>query len=233
MTQFSWAQPFSLRRSNRAKKMALCFDSVRGLEVILPRWASEKEGLAFLQSQRAWVEKHRKTHLKPSSDLIWPEQIAFPCVEKTFTVTRIPILSAKCASLSESGGRVLLYGDVEDFKQSAQLLSAWIKEQAKYHLPILFDQVASECQLSYRNVRVRYQKMRWGSCTSNKDINLNDKLILLPADTVRYVMIHELCHTVHLHHKPPFWALVEQYCPDHKKQAHVLRRADEFLPAWL
>ena len=40
------------------------------------------------------------------------------------------------------------------------------------------------------------------------------------------MIVHELCHLVHPHHGPEFWALVEQLVPDWKQR----RRRLELLP---
>ncbi len=85
----------------------------------------------------------------------------------------------------------------------------------------------------YKNLTFRGQKTVWGSCSSKKNINLNYKLLFLPARLVRYVLVHELCHIVHLDHSRRFWALVEQYEPDYARLKKELRHADHYMPEWI
>ena len=42
--------------------------------------------------------------------------------------------------------------------------------------------------------------------------------MLCPPDVVDYVILHELCHTVHHNHSAAFWALVGQHCPDYREK---------------
>ena len=56
--------------------------------------------------------------------------------------------------------------------------------------------------------------------------------MFLPADTVRYLMIHELCHTHHLNHSRAFWQLVERCCPDYRTHEQVLNRGRDLVPDW-
>lgn len=56
------------------------------------------------------------------------------------------------------------------------------------------------------------QRQRWGSCTpANATIRLSDRLQQLPDWVVDYVLVHELCHLVHLHHDQRFWELARRY----------------------
>ena len=45
--------------------------------------------------------------------------------------------------------------------------------------------------VSYRNITIREQKTRWGSCSSEKNLNFNWKLILAPPEVLDYVVVHE------------------------------------------
>ena len=44
--------------------------------------------------------------------------------------------------------------------------------------------------VSYRNITIREQKTRWGSCSSEKNLNFNWKLILAPPEVLDYVVVH-------------------------------------------
>jgi len=101
-------------------------------------------------------------------------------------------------------------------------------------LPDLLLALADEHGFVMTKVSVRLQKTRWGSCSTQGAISLNAKLLFLPVDVVNYVLIHELCHTVHHNHSADFWLLVQEHLP----QAKALRRtlfddAWHFVPPWL
>lgn len=58
----------------------------------------------------------------------------------------------------------------------------------------------------YNRVSIRNQKTRWGSCSARNNINLNQKLVLLPDELIDFVLLHELVHTRIKNHGKEFWS---------------------------
>ncbi|NJR66755.1 MAG: M48 family metallopeptidase, partial [Leptolyngbyaceae cyanobacterium CRU_2_3] len=94
-------------------------------------------------------------------------------------------------------------------------------------------QVSREVELPCNKIAVRGQKTIWASCSSKKNISLNYKLMFLPPELVRYVFIHELCHTAHLNHSENFWAFVEEKAPDYQLYDTELNKAWCYIPPWI
>lgn len=79
--------------------------------------------------------------------------------------------------------------------------------------------------LRYTGLRLRKMSRRWGSCSSTGAITLNEFLIRTPDACIESVVVHEICHLVHLHHGRSFHELNLQLLPWH-------READALLDAW-
>ncbi|NQW75877.1 MAG: M48 family metallopeptidase, partial [Cytophagales bacterium] len=58
---------------------------------------------------------------------------------------------------------------------------------------------------------------RWGSCTPKGKIILNPELIKAPKGCIEYVIIHELCHLIHLDHTQKFLDLQTREMNDWEK----------------
>lgn len=69
----------------------------------------------------------------------------------------------------------------------------------------------------YNRVSIKNQKTMWGSCSSNKNLNFNYKIALVPERLSDYIIVHELCHLVELNHSPRFWALVSRAIPNYRE----------------
>lgn len=76
-------------------------------------------------------------------------------------------------------------------------------------------------------VSVRGQKTRWGSCSLRGSLSFNWKLALAPEECrdeiIDYVVVHELCHLVHMNHSVAFWSEVERILPDCQKSRKWLK----------
>lgn len=69
---------------------------------------------------------------------------------------------------------------------------------------------------SYKNIAIRNQKTRWGSCSRKGNINFNYKIALIPEHLAEYIIVHELCHLGEFNHSKDFWNLVAKTMPNHK-----------------
>jgi predicted metal-dependent hydrolase len=94
------------------------------------------------------------------------------------------------------------------------------------------DELSDQTGLFYGNVSVRGQRTRWASCSSKGNINLNYRLLFLSPDVVRYILNHELCHTVHLNHSRVFWSRLASLEPDYKIFNDRAKRGMEEVPEW-
>ena len=107
----------------------------------------------------------------------------------------------------------------------AMLLEAWYRSKAE----VYFAQVFEECWQLFQKkgvkkpvLRIRKMKTLWGSFSVKRGITLNLELIKAPRECIEYVVIHELCHLLHLNHGPEFYSLLEQFLPDWTKRKHKL-----------
>ena len=77
--------------------------------------------------------------------------------------------------------------------------------------------------MTYGRITIRNQRSRWGSCSSQGNLNFNCLLMLSPPEVIDYVVAHELCHRKEMNHSPKFWAEVERVMPDYKQRQKWLK----------
>ena len=100
-------------------------------------------------------------------------------------------------------------------------------------LGVLLTRVAHDCDLHFERIQARRQRTRWGSCSVSGTISLNACALFLDPRVVRYLLVHELCHTKHMNHSKRFWALVQSHEPDYKHLDRALVRGWQSVPGWV
>ena len=231
----TWPPLYSVKTSKRARHVNFKISISNGLEVTVPRIFNHDELPGILYEKRRWIEKHLNQVSKikaKQAQISKPDMIVLPTIEETWQVNYENHFCKP--KLYEDNNFILnvIGFDISD-EISLYLIKKWLKQKARHHLCAKLLEVASEMQLEFNQVTIRDQKTRWGSCSSKKNINLNYKLLLLPDEIARYVMIHELVHTKHLNHSRRFWKLVSHFDSNHKMHDKALNRADELLPVWI
>ena len=105
-------------------------------------------------------------------------------------------------------------------KENVQKLSALerqhLQNKACVVIPRRVAYYAEKLGVSYGKITLRQQKTRWGSCSSEKKLNFNWKLILAPPEVLDYVVVHELCHLKEMNHSKAFWDEVGKVMPEYE-----------------
>ncbi len=135
--------------------------------------------------------------------------------------------------MTNESRQITLIGDVSNAKSCIFLLKKWLKNEGRSILPHQLLTISKEIGLAFKDVFVRINSSRWGSCSSEKHISLCCKLLFLPYPLMRHVLIHELCHTKFMNHGVKFWALLEKYDPNAKIHSKQLKSAAKELPSWV
>ena len=79
-------------------------------------------------------------------------------------------------------------------------------------------------RININGVKIKNLKSRWGSCSSKKNLNFNVKLICFREEIIEYVVVHELCHLIHMNHSRDFWILVGKLLPDYNIRRNELKK---------
>ncbi|XQY92416.1 M48 family metallopeptidase [Metabacillus sp. HB246100] len=68
------------------------------------------------------------------------------------------------------------------------------------------------------SIRISDSKTTWGTCDSKRQLTFNWRLAMAPMEVIDYVVVHEMCHLLHLNHDRSFWRLVGKIMPDYKEK---------------
>ena len=72
--------------------------------------------------------------------------------------------------------------------------------------------------LLFKKVVFKTLKSRWGSCSFENIICLNNLLFYLPKHLQEYIILHELVHVKVKDHSKKFWYELERVCSNAKRK---------------
>ncbi|HSX09039.1 MAG TPA: SprT family zinc-dependent metalloprotease [Candidatus Saccharimonadales bacterium] len=103
-------------------------------------------------------------------------------------------------------------------------LTSWYKQQARKVIVERVNLYSERAGLKFHSIAITTAETRWGSCSSNKTLNFNWKLIMAPLEVIDYVVTHELAHLTELNHSHAFWETVRKMYPLYREYRTWLRR---------
>lgn len=223
---------YELTRHARAKRIRLSVNALGKIKVTAPRHVSKLIVDEFLLDNVDWINTAIATQRDPRVNhpnlgFQIPQQIHLKSIDSNLTCSAN---LADKARFSEKNSMLYLYG--KDDQEHLNQLRLWLRNKAKNILPQRLDFHAHQLGLSYNRVVIKNQKSRWGSCSSKKNINLNQSLLFLTPALVDYLLIHELTHLKHPNHSPSYWRAVAQADPNYREHDKQLNVAVKHLPLW-
>lgn len=228
---FGPGQQYSVRRSKRAKYLRINAHPDTGIVVVVPHRMSMRHVAPFVRQHQQWIDKQVQ-RLGLNQPLTLPETVDLAMIGETW-----PIIYRQSNNqryrLIQRNDHIMINGPDRCPVACQKKLLQWLRQQARQQLAHRLDQLSRHSGLGYSRLTVRTQRTRWGSCSMNGTISLNDRLLLLPPELADYVMLHELCHTRHMNHSRHFWQLLESHLPEYRQLEKRLHQARTLLPAWV
>ena len=206
--------PITLYRSKKAKNINISIRPFKGVSVAVPRLASFRQAKQFVVLRKHWIEKHA-AQMKQFEDrqtvFNWDTQFNTKYRTLNLIKSKIDVISYNytenqiVVQIPESES--ILNSDVQDFIVNA--IEKTYRLEAKAYLPNRVEKLAKTYDLVYKKVKINNAKTRWGSCSSENNINLSLQLMRLPDYLIDYVILHELAHTKVKNHSTQFWYFLD------------------------
>ena len=207
-------------RSPRARNYRLTLRRDGVAVATVPVRGTEREARRFADEHRDWLERARARQAsRPRGADLW--------MPGTSVLWRGAMTEIRIACAGEKPS-VCLAADIfrvatldRDLRPT---LEAQFARRARIELPGRTWELAAETGVDVKQVTVRNQRSRWGSCSAGGTISLNWRLVQTP-DLVRdYIILHELMHLREMNHSDRFWARVAEVCPWWREAERWLKR---------
>jgi predicted metal-dependent hydrolase len=205
---------YTVRRSNRARRVRVTVDGGGEVIVTLPRRAAERHAAEAVRELGPWIERRRAALRRAA-------------VEVAREPGTLPYLGRELRVVPQPGRtRVHRRGDVllVPAGDATEAIERFYRRSARAEIGARLDAAVARAGTSYTGLTIRGQRTRWASCSSSGAMSFNWRLLLAPVAVLDYVIEHEVCHLEVMDHSPRFWSLLESRVPDWREHSRWLTR---------
>lgn len=175
----------------------------------------------FLDRKGEWIAERVRCNIerRPSPDLAGELPDRIPLWGKL-----VPRDSVQANSGQDVGGQ----GAPGQTTIDQAALDELYRTEVLRALPGIVERMEARIGVHAARWSVRVMKTRWGSCTPKTGaIRINARLAAYPPECLEFVVAHELVHLLEPSHNARFHALLDEFCPDNRHLAKLLREAPD------
>lgn len=199
---------FNVQYGNR-KKLSIHIDSVGFITVKVPKGTSKEIIASAIESKGKWI-------LEKIHEIGVAREI--PKAREYHAQGKFLYLGKECflhelidsSELNEEG----LKRNLKKFYMNR--CKSIVEERIKIY--------QKQLKVKPKIIEIVESKTKWGSCSSDRKLTFNYRLAMAPVEVIDYVIIHELCHLIHMNHDRSFWRRVGSIMPDYKEKEAFLAR---------
>jgi predicted metal-dependent hydrolase len=219
---------YTITKKVRRRSVGITITPDRKVSVVAPYYVSKKNVHSIVIEKATWIRKklnyflENKEYFKPKT---FSNNESFYFLGQKYPLN-IKYAAKKSIELIDSSLQVSLplrYKKIDAAKYIKSSLEKWFREKMEEILDMRVPYFNVKVDGKISSVKTRALKQSWGSCSQKGDLTFNWQLVTAPSAIIDYVVVHELCHLIHLNHSKDFWNTVESLMPDYKKRRKWLK----------
>lgn len=232
--------PVSVVRK-RVKNLNLRVRADGTVTLSIPQHLPLARAREFLDRKGEWIAERvrRNIERRPSPDLAGELPDRIPLWGKLVPRDSIHANSGQAVGGQGAGGRAIpgqaaSGRDAGDQGAPGQTtidqaaLDELYRTEVLRALPDVVERMEARIGVHAARWSVRVMKTRWGSCTPKTGaIRINARLAAYPPECLEFVVAHELVHLLEPSHNARFHALLDEFYPDNRHPAKLLREAPD------
>lgn len=214
---------YRLVRSRR-RSLTIIVHRDGAVEVRAPLRLAQRDIDAFLAERAEWIRRKQGEFARtpPPPPTEYRDGAAIPFLGESLVLA---VATGRARTWSEPGRLCVRVADPSDEALVRERVMTWYRHQAERLMPerlaALWPKLAT-WRVPYPELRYRWMRSRWGSCSRDAKISLNVQLVKAPLTCIDYVVAHELCHLREFNHSARFYALLTELMPDWEQQRERL-----------
>lgn len=234
-------KPEKIIRSKR-KTLSIQVNESGELIVRAPKSTSEKLIYDFIESHRRWILEKQKEVLTLKSKI---KTYQFNEGEEfLFLGKRLKLRLIKNSSMHDLISPIVINENSimlrEEYLNNTKKVfqkfymseaTKVLEDRVQFYIKKYFEKFY--VKLNYNNIKISNSRRAIASCSAKGNLNFSWRIIQAPMEIIDYVVVHEIVHLEHKHHKKSFWLKVKMLKPDYKENIKWLKSNWFFLKEFL
>lgn len=212
----------------KRKTMGIYIDLYGHVELRVPKGASQESIRHLLESKWDWIQsksKEQKERTNGFKEKVYDDGETFLYLGKSYPVCITIDENIKQDDVLLEEDKLHIYVRTQEDDRIKQVLKRFYYQQCKNIVEKRIKIYQSNFKVKPRSIRISDNKSNWGTCDSKLQLTFNWKLAMAPIESIDYVVVHEMCHMVHLNHDRSFWRLVGKILPDYEQRKNWLNQS--------
>ncbi|MGZ4159992.1 MAG: M48 family metallopeptidase [Neobacillus sp.] len=205
--------------------MGIYIDIYGNVEVQAPKGTSDELVFHLLEEKWDWIQqksKEMKDRTLGQKVKVYDHGEMFLYLGNEYPIQVSQDINIKQDYVVFEGDKLYIYVKQLEDEKIRQALKRFYYQQCKMLVERSIRTYQSNFKIKPRSIRISDNKTNWGTCDSRQQLTFNWKLAMAPLKVIDYVVVHEMCHMVHLNHDRSFWRLVGKILPDYEQRENWL-----------
>jgi len=222
---------YKIKRGKRKKTLAINITPAAQVIVLAPEFLSREEIGKIVRKKARWILKKQEFFkalevLYPKKEFVSGEQILYLGHKYRLKVKES---EKQCSGEPELVGRRIYISVAKNLNPESRektikdTLINWYFSKAEQIIKSRVNRYSKILNVKPKDIKIKNQKKRWGSCSSNGILRFNWRVAIAPISIIDYIVVHELSHLKIKNHSPDFWRFVSLALPDYQERRNWLK----------
>lgn len=217
---------FNVKFRNR-KTMSISVEPPKNITVVAPGGTSEEEIKEAVKLKGAWIIQKLFEFRNIESKRVNREFVngeSFMYLGRNYSLQiYVDETLQNNSSVKLFRGKFHVYVKEKDDELIKTAMEAWYREKTEEQVKKRIKYYQKFFSKKPTAIKVKEQKKRWASCTSNNELLFNWRCVMAKSIALDYIVVHEMCHMYYMNHSQEFWDLVASVMVDYEVRKEWLR----------
>lgn len=209
---------YEIKYKNRTS-IGVTIDGYGNIEILAPKKTPDEYVHQVLEQNWDQIQTRIKEMQKAGpQEKVYENEEKFLYLGNTYPIHIHQDMAVVQEQVKFETDKLCIYIKENDKQKIKKLLKRYYYQRSKSLVEERVSFYQSNFKTKPRSIRITDSKNNWGTCNANFQLTFNWRLAMAPLEVIDYVVVHEMCHMVHLNHDRSFWRLVGKIMPDYKEK---------------